>query len=81
MQGSAADIIKRAMIRVDEWLQSEQPGAQLVMQVHDELVFEVRKDMVKEVDRKVGEMMSGAADLDVPLVVDSGHGPNWDTAH
>ena len=86
MQGTAADIIKRAMISVDAWLQSEQtsgqdPDAWLVMQVHDELVFEVRKDKLDWLKTAVEEHMSGAADLKVPLVVDSGHGPDWETAH
>ena len=81
MQGTAADIIKRAMITVDEWLQTERPGAQLVMQVHDELVFEVQEDCVEAVREAVESRMSAAAELDVPLVVDSGSGPNWDTAH
>jgi DNA polymerase-1 len=81
MQGTAADIIKRAMIRVDEWLQAEQPGAHLIMQVHDELVFEVRESAADKVRDRVSDMMSGAAELDVPLIVDCGHGPNWETAH
>jgi DNA polymerase-1 len=81
MQGTAADIIKRAMISVDEWLQRKRPEAHLVMQVHDELVFEVRKDQLDDLQAAVVKRMSGAADLEVPLVVDTGHGPNWDTAH
>jgi DNA polymerase-1 len=81
MQGTAADIIKRAMIGVDEWLESEQPGAHLIMQVHDELVFEVRTEALEPVRQKACDLMSAAADLDVPLVVDCGHGPDWDTAH
>ncbi|RPH99000.1 MAG: DNA polymerase I [Lysobacterales bacterium] len=81
MQGTAADIIKRAMIRVDAWLQQERPPAHLVMQVHDELVFEVREDALAELEHAVVERMAGAAELDAPLVVDTGHGPNWDTAH
>ena len=81
MQGTAADIIKRAMIRVDAWLQAEERGARLVMQVHDELVFEVEKDRLARVQAAVEKHMAEAADLDVPLVVDSGSGPNWETAH
>jgi DNA polymerase-1 len=81
MQGSAADIIKRAMISVDQWLEETQPGARLVMQVHDELVFEVKADQIDPVREQVESRMSGAAELDVPLVVDTGHGPDWDTAH
>jgi DNA polymerase-1 len=81
MQGTAADIIKRAMISVDDWLQVEKPDARLVMQVHDELVFEVRENQLERLKRAVIERMSSAADLDVPLVVDTGFGPDWDTAH
>jgi DNA polymerase-1 len=81
MQGTAADIIKRAMIEVDRWLQKNKPKANLVMQVHDELVFEVHEKQQREVERAVVKRMAGAAELDVPLIVDTGHGPNWDTAH
>ena len=85
MQGTAADIIKRAMISIDAWLQSEQagqiPDAFLVMQVHDELVFEVREDRLDWLKNTVVEHMSAAAELNVPLVVDTGHGPNWEAAH
>jgi DNA polymerase-1 len=81
MQGTAADIIKRAMIHVDDWLETEKPGAHLVMQVHDELVFEVRSEALEKVRRKVSGLMSSAAELSVPLLVDCGHGPDWDTAH
>jgi len=81
MQGTAADIIKRAMIEVDAWLQQNQPEASLLMQVHDELVFEVRQDQLETLHKAVVKRMEGAAELDVPLVVDTGHGPNWDTAH
>jgi len=81
MQGTAADIIKRAMISVDGWLLGEQPDARLVMQVHDELVFEVREDQLDFLKQAVVERMSAAADLDVPLEVDTGFGPDWDKAH
>ncbi|MGK2925733.1 MAG: DNA polymerase I, partial [Lysobacterales bacterium] len=81
MQGTAADIIKRAMITVDAWLQRERPAAHLVMQVHDELVFEVREDELDALQKAVVARMAGAAELNVPLIVDAGHGPNWDTAH
>jgi DNA polymerase-1 len=81
MQGTAADIIKRAMIRVDAWLQEKDRGARLVMQVHDELVFEVERKRLDAVREAVESHMAGAAELDVPLVVDSGSGPDWDTAH
>jgi len=81
MQGTAADIIKRAMIEVDSWLQRNKPAASLVMQVHDELVFEVREDQLEKLQKAVVKRMEGAAELDVPLSVDTGYGPNWDTAH
>jgi DNA polymerase-1 len=81
MQGTAADIIKRAMIEVDLWLQKQKPAANLVMQVHDELVFEVQADQHEALEKAVVERMGSAAELDVPLVVDTGHGPDWDTAH
>ena len=81
MQGTAADIIKIAMIRVDDWIQSDQPGARLVMQVHDELVLEVEQDQLEAVREGVIRHMSSAAELDVPLVVDAGSGLDWDTAH
>ena len=81
MQGTAADIIKRAMISVHGWLQDEQPGARMIMQVHDELVFEVADGEVDAVTAKVTELMNGAAELDVALKVDVGVGSNWDEAH
>jgi len=81
MQGTAADIIKRAMITVDHWLQSTGAKAKLVMQVHDELVFEVPQDQLDQLKEGVVAHMSAAANLQVPLVVDTGFGPDWDTAH
>jgi DNA polymerase-1 len=81
MQGTAADIIKRAMIRVQDWLLSSKPGARMIMQVHDELVFEVEKDALNTVRDKVVALMEDAADLDVALKVDAGAGKNWDEAH
>jgi DNA polymerase-1 len=81
MQGTAADIIKRAMIRVHAWLHESKVPARLVMQVHDELVLEVSRPAVEKVRRKVVEIMSGAAELAVALKVDAGTGPNWDDAH
>ncbi len=81
MQGTAADIIKRAMIDVDAWIQAEQVPAKLVMQVHDELVLEVEEAAVEDVRAAVVEKMAAAAELKVPLVVDSGVGSNWDDAH
>ena len=81
MQGTAADIIKKAMISVHQWLQDERPGARMIMQVHDELVFEVDKDKVDDVKGRVIELMNSAATLSVPLSVDAGVGMNWDEAH
>jgi len=80
MQGSAADIIKRAMITVDQWCQDEGVPARLIMQVHDELVLEVRTDFVAEATLAVGTRMAAAA-LAVPLKVELGSGANWDEAH
>jgi len=81
MQGTAADIIKRAMISVDAWCRRERVPARLIMQVHDELVLEVRADAVAEVSAAVREHMVSAATLSVPLRVDLGSGANWDEAH
>ncbi|WP_284973807.1 DNA polymerase I [Atlantibacter hermannii] len=81
MQGTAADIIKRAMIAVDAWLEKEQPRVKLIMQVHDELVFEVHKDDVAVVSEKIHELMENSMKLDVPLLVEVGSGENWDQAH
>lgn len=81
MQGTAADIIKRAMISVQDWIQSDDIGVRLIMQVHDELVLEVPKKRVSEVEKTVVKLMSAAAELRVPLKVDSGTGANWDEAH
>lgn len=82
MQGSAADIIKRAMIFVDAWIASQPKGrAVLIMQVHDELVFEVETAYLEEVKAKICEIMETCAFLKVPLVVDAGSGVNWDEAH
>jgi len=80
MQGTAADIIKRAMIAVAAWLKGRD-DARMLMQVHDELVFEVRADAVDTVRDAIRQHMSGAAELRVPLVVDVGVGKNWDEAH
>ena len=80
MQGTAADIIKRAMVQVDAWLRGRD-DAHMLMQVHDELVFEVRADAVAAVRAAVVERMAGAAKLAVPLEVDVGTGANWDEAH
>jgi DNA polymerase-1 len=81
MQGTAADIIKRAMVRIHHWLGKEQHDARMIMQVHDELVFEVAEDDVEAVRTRVVEHMSASTKLFVPLVVDAGIGRNWDEAH
>jgi DNA polymerase-1 len=81
MQGTAADIIKRAMIAVHDWLVRSRPGARLVMQVHDELVLEVPEDAIGIVEHGLRERMSAAAELRVPLKVDVGRGAHWDAAH
>lgn len=82
MQGTAADIIKKAMLLVDAWIEEYGQGrVKLLMQVHDELVFEVQETALAEIESKVQQLMESAADLKVPLVADTGHGDNWDQAH
>ncbi|NEZ02838.1 DNA polymerase I [Wenzhouxiangella sp. XN201] len=81
MQGSAADIIKRAMIDVDAWIQSESVPAKLVMQVHDELILEVEEGALEKVRDGVVERMQSAAELKVELLVEVGSGKDWESAH
>uniref|UniRef100_A8GLI9 DNA polymerase I n=1 Tax=Serratia proteamaculans (strain 568) TaxID=399741 RepID=A8GLI9_SERP5 len=82
MQGTAADIIKRAMIEVDAWLQAqEKPLVRMIMQVHDELVFEVHESVLEESNQRIRELMENSMALAVPLKVDVGVGANWDEAH
>ena len=81
MQGTAADIIKRAMVNVEQWLSESALDARMIMQVHDELVLEVAEDQLEEVRAGVEAKMSEAADLNVPLLVEAGVGDNWDEAH
>ncbi len=81
MQGTAADIIKRAMIAVDQWLLSERPPVRMIMQVHDELVFEVAEDAIAMASGRIRAAMESAAELAVPLLVEIGDGENWDAAH
>ena len=81
MQGTAADIIKRAMISVDGWLAGHRDRALMILQVHDELVFEADESFVPTLVEEAGRLMASAAQLSVPLVVDSGTGNNWDEAH
>jgi len=81
MQGTAADIIKLAMINIDDWLQKSDFDAKMIMQVHDELVFEVATGQLDDFIREIDTRMSENDRLKVPLVVDIGHGDNWDEAH
>ena len=81
MQGSAADIIKLAMIDVSNWLKSENAPARIIMQVHDELVLEVQSDVISDIRSKIVEIMESTVNLKVPLIVDVGVGKNWDEAH
>jgi len=81
MQGTAADIIKRAMIRVQAWLVDTRPHCKMIMQVHDELVFDVAADEVESCCTAIAELMTGAAELSVDLEVDAGVGSNWNEAH
>lgn len=81
LQGTAADIIKRAMISIDEWLCEGELDVRMIMQVHDELVFEVPDNQIEAATQKIKSRMENAAELSVPLIVDIGVGDNWDEAH
>jgi len=81
MQGTAADIIKRAMIAMDTWLYTEKADAKMIMQVHDELVFEIEISKITAYSAKIEQLMCDAMTLNIPLVVDIGVGDNWDEAH
>ncbi|AOM42927.1 DNA polymerase I [Xenorhabdus hominickii] len=81
MQGTAADIIKLAMIAVDDWIVNEQPNVRMIMQVHDELVFEVHESELALAEQKIRQLMEQSMQLNVPLRVDVGIGDNWDQAH
>jgi DNA polymerase I len=81
MQGTAADIIKRAMIATDQWLEDTKADAKMIMQVHDELVFEIAEDKLASYSDTIRSLMCSAAELTVPLIVDIGVGNNWDEAH
>ena len=81
MQGTAADIIKKAMIKVHDWLDTTHFDAKMIMQVHDELVFEVAENQVDDLVKEVKARMESAAELKVPLIVDAGVGENWEEAH
>ena len=81
LQGSAADIIKKAMIDVDEWIGDDNPNIKMIMQVHDELIFEVKKNFAEEALTNVISLMEKAVKLDIPLIVDANQGSNWNEAH
>ncbi len=81
MQGTAADLIKLAMIAAQKWIDTLSDKIKMVLQVHDELVFEVRQDFVAEASSIIREKMTTALTLDVPLEVSIGVGDNWDKAH
>jgi DNA polymerase-1 len=81
MQGTAADLIKLAMVAVQDWLDSEQLGTRMVMQVHDELVLDVPQAELARVKEKLPQLMAGVAQLKVPLVAEVGTGANWEEAH
>ena len=81
MQGTAADIIKLAMIAVQRWLDEQRLRTLLILQVHDELVLEVPEDELEAVRRELPKLMAGVAQLSVPLVAEVGVGANWDEAH
>ena len=83
MQGTAADIIKRAMIKVGDWIDEKacQSDVRMLMQVHDELVFEIRTEHAESYAKALADVMGEAADLDVPLLAEYGFGANWDEAH
>ena len=82
MQGTAADLIKLAMIAVDQWLnQNTHLKTRMIMQVHDELVFEVPQNEIEILQKELPRLMEGVVKLDIPLIVDVGVGLNWDAAH
>jgi DNA polymerase-1 len=81
MQGTAADLIKLAMIAVQDWLDREKLKSLMVMQVHDELVLDVPENELEQVKQTLPQLMAGVAQLKVPLVADLGYGPNWEQAH
>ncbi|MEP0071835.1 MAG: DNA polymerase, partial [Marinomonas sp.] len=81
MQGSAADIIKRAMIKMHDWLQSTDLDVKMIMQVHDELIFEIAEKDLDAAQAKIVDIMENSSKIDVPLLVEAGVGMNWDEAH
>jgi len=81
LQGSAADIIKKAMIDVDKWIGGENPDIRMIMQVHDELIFEVKKEFADEAISEIVNLMESSVELKIPLIVDANIGTNWNEAH
>ena len=82
MQGTAADIIKKAMLAVDQWIEAQgDERVKMTMQVHDELIFEIHQDIVEQTVEKLVTIMNDAASLNVPLIAEAGVGDNWDQAH
>ena len=81
MQGTAADIIKMAMIETDRWIQNSNSNCKMIMQVHDELVFEVPVEQAESIQSQVSQIMQEVVELEIPLVVDAAQGDNWSTAH
>ena len=81
MQGSAADIIKKAMIDVDHWIGDNNSDIKMIMQVHDELIFEVKKGFAEEALKNITSLMESSVKLDIPLIVDANTGANWNEAH
>ena len=81
LQGSAADIIKKAMIDVDHWIGADNSDIKMIMQVHDELIFEVKKAFASDAIEQVTSLMESAVKLEIPLIVDANKGANWNEAH
>jgi DNA polymerase-1 len=81
LQGSAADIIKKAMIDVDSWIGDGNQKIKMIMQVHDELIFEVKKEFVDEALENITSLMENSVKLNIPLIVDANSGANWNEAH
>ena len=81
LQGSAADIIKKAMLDIDEFLSNEMPDVKMIMQVHDELVFECPKDNADIVMKKTKDTMEQTVELNIPLIAEAAIGSNWNEAH
>jgi DNA polymerase-1 len=81
IQGSAADMIKVAMINIHKWMEKEKMKSKMIMQVHDELIFDAHKDEIEKLKEKVVDLMKNAMDLDVPMEIGVGIADNWSEAH